>query len=128
MPRPGLSDSMCCAVTMTFFVFALIKRMSANGQVKNIVSPNFSACVHDRILRGLNAGCRIITEENLLLRQTFGDVLTYFDYNDFDEKTITESYAGNIGATNKILSQFAWTRILTAVIEDYQRRVGTREN
>lgn len=92
------------------------------------ISPNFSACVHDRILRGLNAGCRIITEENLLLRQTFGDVLTYFDYNDFDEKTITENYAGNIGATNKILSQFAWTRILTAVIENYQRRVGTREN
>lgn len=92
------------------------------------ISPNFSACVHDRILRGLNAGCRIIAESNRLLRQTFGDVLTYFNYNDFDEKAITESPAGNIGATNKILSQFDWTRILTAVIEDYQRRVGTREN
>ena len=92
------------------------------------ISPNFSECVHDRILRGLNAGCRVIAEENPLLRKIFGDVLTCFDYDNLDEKAMTDIPAGNIDATNKILSQFAWTRILTEVIEDYRRRVGTREN
>lgn len=92
------------------------------------ISPNFSACIHDRIIRGLQAGNRVITEENLLLRQTFGTALTYFDYKNFDEKKLTELPTGNFSATNEILAQFAWEKILSAVIEDCRRRLATRGN
>lgn len=87
------------------------------------ISPNFSACIHDRILRGLKAGCQVIAEENFVLRQTLGDVLSYFDYKNFEEKKLVEVRNGNYETINKILAYFDWKEILTTVIENYQGEV-----
>ena len=92
------------------------------------ISPNFSACVHDRILRGLVAGCQVIAEENSVLRAIFGDELIYFRYKNFDEQSF-EIGKGNRGlrTTAKILERFEWKNILTAVIDDYRKRVDNVE-
>ena len=87
------------------------------------ISPNFSACIHDRILQGLKAGCQIIAEKNSVLRKTFGDVLNYFDYKNFEEKKLTKIHAENYETINKILAKFDWKEILTTVIENYQEKV-----
>ena len=85
------------------------------------ISPNFSACVHDRILRGLVAGCQVIAEENSVLRVIFGDTLTYFRYKNFDER-LFKTNNENLKVATKILKRFEWENILASVIEDYRRR------
>ena len=87
------------------------------------ISPNFSACIHDRILRGLKAGCQVIAEENFVLRQTLGNVLSYFDYKNFEEKKLAGVHTENYETINKILAHFDWKEILTTVIENYQGEV-----
>lgn len=91
------------------------------------ISPNFSACIHDRILRGLNAGCRVLAEENSILRQSFGDSLTYFNYRDFDEGIFRQE-AETKRSSNEILAQFDWKKILTMIIGDYCGRGNLYEN
>lgn len=86
------------------------------------ISPNFSACVHDRILQGLAAGCQVIAEENSVLRAIFGDTLTYFRYKNFDECLFKTNDNENLKAATGILKRFEWENILSSVIEDYRRR------
>lgn len=88
------------------------------------ISPNFSACIHDRILRGLVAGCQVIAEENLVLREIFGNGLIYFRYKNFDERFLEVGQGDKrLVTTAKILKRFEWKNILTAIIDDYRRRV-----
>ena len=84
------------------------------------ISPNFSACIHDRILRGLNAGCYIVAEGNELLRQTFGGTFTYFDYGTFSGE-IPHVSRESISKAREILKRFSWENILLSVIEHYHK-------
>ncbi len=87
------------------------------------ISPNFSACIHDRILRGLVSGCQVIAEENSVLREVFGDGLIYFRYKNFDERLLEVGQGEKrLVTTAKILKRFEWKNILTVVIDDYRRR------
>ncbi len=84
------------------------------------ISPNFSACIHDRILRGLNAGCNVIAEGNEVLRKIFGDTLTYFDYKTFSGEIPHISHELNT-KVREILRCFSWENILISVIGHYRK-------
>lgn len=84
------------------------------------ISPNFSVCIHDRILRGLKAGCNVIAEENKVLRTVFGGTLTYFGYATFNGEIPHISHEA-ITKAREVLKFFSWDNILLSVIEHYHK-------
>ncbi|MBQ6776654.1 MAG: hypothetical protein IJP53_09365 [Synergistaceae bacterium] len=82
------------------------------------ISPNFSACIHDRILRGLQAGCQVITEENEILHKTFGNSILYFGYKNFNENILMDGHQ----VRNIDFMPFSWEKILALIIKDYHER------
>ena len=79
------------------------------------ISPNFSACIHDRILRGVSAGCSIIAERNEVLSEFFGGTLVYFKYGTFSGEIPNVSHE-SITKARENLKCFSWENILMSVI------------
>ena len=82
------------------------------------VSPNFSFCIHDRILRALSAGSKVITDRNPTIVEFFGERLNYFDYGRLVESDMLRKRDFEKYEIDKILAQFEWQNLLNVIIKD----------
>ena len=84
------------------------------------ISPNYSACIHDRILRGVKAGCNVVADGGEVLRKIFGGALTYFDYRTFNGEIPNVSHK-SLTKAREILKCFSWERVLLSIIGHYRK-------
>ena len=87
------------------------------------VDPNFPACLHDRLLRAIQKGCRVITPATTIVQETFGaSVLGYrFDYlHDIDvllEKEREAERSAAVRQAQERAKTFQWERELAFLLE-----------
>ena len=93
------------------------------------VDPNFPSCLHDRLLRAVQKGCRVITSATRIVQETFGsNVIGYrFDHlSDIDrllEKDREPERSAAVRQTQERAGDFLWEREL-AFLLDYCARGG----
>ncbi len=91
------------------------------------ISPNYSYCLHDRILRALSAGCHVISDYIPIAEQQFGNFYRSFKYrdlatNDFMLDSMFEEEIKDREKYPNYLQNYCWESLLQLICEDYKRR------
>jgi len=91
------------------------------------IEPNFNAGFHDRIIRAIQNGGLLITNDGTIQRDIFGDKLLYFKYSSLEDiccqilNISPEQIAQKTAAGAEIVDEFfSWKKILSCVIADFK--------
>lgn len=88
------------------------------------ISPNFNACIHDRVLRSIQAGSCAVTDGSNTYFTYFGSSMIYYRYDQLElleDRMIhmkREQYDKMIRDARNELENFTWEHIVPYILDD----------
>lgn len=92
------------------------------------VDPNYHACIHDRFVRAVGAGCVCLTNQNFVMQRWNANTYTFDDKSDINDliQKVSGDVEGNFFRQLNCIKKFSWEESAKKIVAQYLRGVGVR--